>query len=114
MGDWKPLAFVLIGFFILGFVFNLIASPFVHQTYQPEGFLNESLYIINNGYDFTIHIPVLPDINGTLPFPLPSSIKSSLTEHFNVFSLIPSSLLNIIFVIFFILVALGIITLILP
>lgn len=115
MGDWKPLVFTFAFIIFLGLLVSLVASAFVPvESITTTGMMNDTINLINNGYNFTLNIPILPDVSGTLPFPLPSTPKSFLTTHMTYLGVIPESVLNPILFVCFVALVVGIIALIIP
>lgn len=94
MSNWVPGAFGIGIILLLGFLFPLITEGFVDkESIQPTGLMNDTIDFFDNGYNFTINLPILPDVDGTLPSPVPSSMREPLVERLTYMSLIPNTIL---------------------
>jgi len=113
--NWYPGAFAIVLILLVGLLFPLITSGFVdEQSVGTTGLMNTTISYINDGYNFTIHIPVLPDIDGTLPSIVPSAMREPLTSRLAYMSLIPDVILVPILILILLGMAWTIVKLVVP
>lgn len=94
MANWKPGAYAVGIILIIGFIFPLLVSGFIEvDSIQPTGIMNDTIDILDNGYNFTIHLPIVPDVEGTLPSPVPEVLQEPIIDRLYFMSLIPSIVL---------------------
>lgn len=115
MSNWFPGAFAIIIILFLGLVIPFIVSGVVTlDSIEPDGLMNDTINIIDDGYNFTINIPILPDVAGTLPSPVPSVMRDDLSDRLTYMSLIPSVILFPLLVLCFLGLMWSIVKLVIP
>lgn len=96
--SWIPGAFGFLAIIIIGILIPLTVSSFIDiddvDVGNSTSILNQSITLINDGFPYSIPIPIYGDINGSInPFERPLNATSYLSQTLRSFALIPTTLL---------------------